>query len=343
MPRFVPVVFTAVCVTGAAMLVYFAQLSALQSIPAYSTLSSKPEGAKLLFDGLSKVGAAKVSRQFKPVSLQKPVNAVVFFLGVRPSELEAGEQSYFDEMERSARAGNRLVIGVTKGPAKRLVIGGPDSRAVKVDETEGTTLFKRWGINFVPSKDDSLITVPKLDKSWQSLPEAGSEVWQRKFGKGAIVFVGHTDRLNNKGIATSEGNRRVLRHLLGDYGAVVFEEAHLGIQETGSIAGLARHYHLQGLLAGLILVAALFVWSRSISFPPAPPTTEKLLVGSDTRSMLRELMSRHLKGNVLAICVAEWNRTSPRSPSLEVPEGSDVLAAYSKLQRSLQEKAKFRP
>jgi hypothetical protein len=106
--------------------------------------------------------------------------------------------------------------------------------------------------------------------------------------------------------------------------------------------GLARHYHLQGSVVGLILVAALFVWNRSVNFPPTPAAREEIPLGSDSRSMLAELMSRHLKGQLIATCVAEWNRTRAHAPALAVPAERDAVTAYTKLQETLREKTEFR-
>jgi hypothetical protein len=311
MPKSAPVLFAGVCVAGAASLLYFAQLAAVQSAPAYSTFNTHPDGAKLLFDGLREAGTVKVSRQLKSVSLQKPKDSAVFFLGIVPFELEVASPQYFDELENAASAGNRLIIAVANN-----AYAYPEAKAL------------RWGLYFVPNSIS-------VDKSWRALPEFGPDVWQRNFGKGNVILVAHAQRLTNKGVATTEANRELLRRLLGDYPAVVFEEAHLGITETGSIAGLARHYHLEGLVAGLLLVAILFIWSRSVSFPPAPAIPENPMAGSDTRTMLTELMSRHLKGRLMAACVAEWNRTRGHAAAIQAPEESDPVSAYAKVQENL--------
>ena len=315
MPKLIPVLFSALCVGGASSLLYFAALSASESVPAFSTLNTKADGAKLLFDGLNTSGLVNVTRQFKNVSVQRPSNSVVFFLGVEPFKLAFAEQPYFETMENVANTGNRVVIAIQDFGAY-----------------ENADLA-RWGIRFQSS---SL----KPDARWR--PAYGEAVWQRHFGKGSIILVSQATRLSNKGIATDEANRKLLGSLLSGYRSVVFEEAHLGIVETGSIAGLARHYHLQGLLAGLLVLAGLFIWSRSVNFSPTPSASSRSVAGADTRSMLTEMMSRHLKGQLIGTCVAEWNRTRQHSPALEIPAETGAVAAYTKLQESLQEKTKYR-
>lgn len=320
------ILFVMVCLGGLAALLYFANSAALQSTPAYSTFNTGPDGAKLVFDALRDARLVQVSRQFKSVSLQKPHHATVLFLGVEPLTLTTSEQSYFDELERSAENGNCLVLAVTNDPP-----------SLKPKHE----LLERTGVRFVTDKNTHTSSID-VDKSWKPLPEYSPYVWQRDFGQGSIILVGEAGRLTNKGIATSDENRHLLQQLISNRSSVVFEEAHLGIRETGSIAGLARHYHLQGFIAGLILLAALFVWSRSVSFPPMPPLPEKASLGVDARSMLVELMSRHLKGQLMAACVAEWNRTRAHAPAIQVPEENNPVVAYTKLQESLAGRTSFK-
>jgi hypothetical protein len=313
--------FAMLCLAGVSGLIFFARSAAVQSLPEYSTLSTAPNGAKLLFDGLNDAGFVAVSRQFKSVSLQRPRHSTVFFLGVDPFALLVADRPSFEEVRTAAAAGNQIVIAVIN----RKTID-PEDLGKQGDE---------WGIHVRSTE----VTV---DKDWIALPEYGPQVWRQRFDKGSIILLGHADRLSNKQIATSDASRHLFAELVGGYPSVVFEEAHLGIRESGSIAGLARHYHLQGLAAGLILVASLFVWNRSVAFPPVPSLRETTLFGSGTRAMLTELMSRHLKGRLLATCVAEWNRTRGRAAALVVPEQSSAVSAYAELQDSLHEKTKFK-
>ena len=322
------VLFGVVCLVGMAAFIYFAHSAALQAVPAYSTLNTAPNGAKLLFDGMHESGIVKVERHFKSVLLEKPKQATVFFLGIEPSTLEFEEGRFFDEMENTAKLGNRLVIAVT------------DSEVMNADK-KPTELLKRWGIHFAQEKD-SLKSTLMVDKEWKPVAECGADVWERSFGSGSIVLVGSGDRLTNKGVGTEEANRKLLQQLVSSHPVAVFEEAHLGITETGSITGLARRYHLEGLMAGLILVAGLFVWNRSVAFPPSAAAPEKTMLGADSRSMLAEMMSRHLKGELVNICVAEWNRTRGHSAALVVPAEGSTVAGYTEVQESLRKRTEFR-
>jgi hypothetical protein len=108
----VKLLFAALCVATLTALIYFAQSAATQSAPAYSSWNTGPDGAKLLFDGLAESGLVNVSRQFKPITLQKPQQATVFFLGVDAYTLDGEDSEYFDSMEAAANRGNNLVIAI---------------------------------------------------------------------------------------------------------------------------------------------------------------------------------------------------------------------------------------
>ena len=195
----------------------------------------------------------------------------------------------------------------------------------------------RTGNRVIASVTDARL-FPFVSKTWLPL-ETG--VFQHTYGRGEVIVITDAARLTNKGIATSAPDRQLFTQLLIGHPAALFEEAHLGIRETGSIAGLARHYRLQGLLLGLVLLAGMFIWSRSVSFPPAPEAIDEAVAGSDTRSLLTELMSRHLKDRLVAACVAEWNRTRGHAPAIEVPAETNPVAAYAQLQELLAGKSRF--
>ncbi len=319
--------FAGLCAAALGVLIYFAQSAATESAPPYSTWNTNPEGARLLFDGLRQAGFVQVSRQFKPVSIEKPRAASVFFLGVQAFDLNSEDAAFFDSMEAAARRGNRLIIAL------------PESSIYTFKKVEKKSLLEtRWGVRFASEKGIFSAT-PVVDKSWKP---AGDGVWEKQFGAGEIAFVARGQRLSNKGIASEAANRALLYEMVQGHSAVIFEEAHLGIRETGSIVGLARHYHLQGLMAGLLVLAAMFVWSRSVGFPPPAAAPAKMVSGSDARSMLTELMARHLKNDLPAVCVTEWNRTRCQAQAVVMPAEVNAVAAYARIQQQLQDKQRFK-
>ena len=122
--------------------------------------------------------------------------------------------------------------------------------------------------------------------------------------------------------------------------AVAFDETHLGIEESGSIAGLARRFKLQGLVVGLLILVGLFIWNQSVSFPPPAPfesSGDKQVLGADARSTFAGLIASHLPPRaLLESCVAEWNRVKPQQQiTTELSAKIDPIATYRQLQENL--------
>ncbi|HEX7359159.1 MAG TPA: hypothetical protein VF283_01580 [Bryobacteraceae bacterium] len=222
-------------------------------------------------------------------------------------------------LEQIAARGNRLIIGITDQPMKEK----PSAKQL---------LEKRWGIRTEP--DGSIVASQK----WHPRPEKGGI--ERSFGSGSILLLPEAGRLSNRSVAESASARALAARLIGRYRRVVFEEAHLGIVETGSVAGLARHFHLQGLAAGLLLVAILILWNRADVFPPPSRwerEREATIAGSDMRPILAALLARHIApGSLMSICIAEWNRLRP-GKRIAVPDGTNApRAAYLEVQNRLE-------
>ncbi len=323
--------FGGLCVLTLAGLIYFAESIATHSAPAYSTWNAGADGAKLLFDSLKQSGLVNVERQFESVTLHTPKQSTIFFLGMESFALKYEDEEFFRSTEAAAKQGNVLVFAVLDdyffdGQSKVV-----DSHSPQPPKTE---IQKQWGVSI-----DKGGFHP--DKNWRNAFGL-TNVWQRAFGSGTIILLTKGGRLNNKNIATDSAARQLLYQLISQRPSVVFEEAHLGIRESGSIMGLARRYHLQGLILGFLLLAALFVWSRSVSFPPPRPEEKKPLLGSDNQSMLAELMARHLKNQLISICVQEWNRTRGHKNVLAPPIDPNPVSAYREIQESLQDKSIFK-
>ncbi len=126
---------------------------------------------------------------------------------------------------------------------------------------------------------------------------------------------------------------------------MVFDETHFGIEESGSIAGLARRYKLQGLIAGLLVLVALFIWNQSVSFPPPAEFAsgqEKQVLSADARSTFPGLIARHLTPQALMeSCVAEWNRVKHQQRiTSDLPAKADSVETYRQLQENLPKRSR---
>jgi len=267
-----------------------------------------------------------VSRNYLPFSQWHPNSTTVLMLGVTPDTFDSFEKDDLVRLERLAQHNNRIVLGVR------------DSRLIgKPDPKKPYPVKARWGVQIVkgPNTDN--------DSSWQPVPGMTYTI-EKHFGKsGVIVIALHSDALSNGYLATNPDNLQEIPSMIGENTSIVFEETHLGIEESGSIAALARRYKLQGLIAGLLLLVGLFIWNQSVSFPPPPPfETERdsRVVGADARGMFAGLIARHLTPQALIeSCIAEWNRVKPQQRiTTEISRKTDPVAAYRQLQESLHTK-----
>ncbi len=136
---------------------------------------------------------------------------------------------------------------------------------------------------------------------------------EKRFGKGCVLLVDNAYFFSNEALA-GDRNTALLARVLGPNRAVLFDEHHLGLSETASIAMLARRYRLTGLVAGLLIVAALFIWRNSSPLLPprreAAPGEARLAAGRDSASALEHLLRRNIPDSALIpACLAEWEKT----------------------------------
>jgi hypothetical protein len=308
--------------TGAA---YFAGLTAPESYPKMSSLNSGPEGAKLLFDTLANTRLLAVSRNYLPFSQWRPSASTIFLFSLTGADLDLAKKEYLVELETLARANNRLLLCIRD-----------ESVETKRDTKQASLIETRWGIQVFKKENELTLDA---DSSWQRLSGVQDAV-EKHFDKGGTIVVAlHSDEFSNKTLATEAAVLDRVPALIGKNTAVIFDETHLGIEESGSIAGLARRYRLQGLLAGLLILASLFIWNRSVSFPPPTQfesSQDKQVTGADARSTFAGLIARHLTPrDLIGSCIAEWNRLKPdQRITTELPAKIDPVAIYRQLQES---------
>jgi hypothetical protein len=111
----------------------------------------------------------------------------------------------------------------------------------------------------------------------------------------------------------------LLAWLVGSSTYVVFDETHLGIGERPGVASLMRKYRLHGLLAGLLVLALLFVWKSSSSLVPpsadgaAAPDEAAPQAGKDYSSGVVSLLRRNIPaGRIIFTCFEEWKQAFPK-------------------------------
>jgi len=156
-----------------------------------------------------------------------------------------------------------------------------------------------------------------LDDNWQVIYARGSDavLAMRRFGPGALVLSTDSYFFSNEALR-KDRSAPLLSWIIGPGHQIYFDEAHLGIVNEPGIATLMRTYHLQGLAAGLLLLAGLYIWKNSISF--APPheaeAVETAIIGKDSATGFVNLLRRNIKSSeLLNLCVIEWKKSLPSS------------------------------
>jgi hypothetical protein len=170
---------------------------------------------------------------------------------------------------------------------------------------------------------------------------------ERPLANGTVVLLADSYPLSNEGLRESRDAASIAR-LIGPARAVVFDENHFGVSDSGSVTTLMRKYHLEGALAILSVVVGLFVWRSASSFlPPRQNTPDHTVAGRDSREGLTALLRRSVpETELLDACFREWNRSAPPVRQAEPIEaevarwaGKEPVEAYRAACRALKKKA----
>jgi hypothetical protein len=202
------------------------------------------------------------------------------------------------------------------------------------------SLQKRWGVEFAhlklkagdndvyepaevvnqtdlplpPGLDwHSALVLTNLAPSWRTIYSRGKSpvVVERKFGRGSVVIATDSYFLSNEALWKAR-EPRLLAWLIGPGAHVVFDEAHLGVTESESVAVLMRKYRLHGVIGGLLLLAFLFIWKNSFSLVPphADLARSDHVAGKDATAGYVNLLRRNIAPReILNVCFNEWTKS----------------------------------
>ena len=267
---------------------------------------------------------------------------------------------------------------------------GEDKEAKKKDEDKedrsGMLSFekvaKRFGFQFdyLPAEEGkeydrhAFLFAPggqlERDLSWHSalyfkdlapewkplyLSETKPVLIERSYGRGSIVLAADSYFFSNEALR-KERHAQLLARIFNGPPQIIFDEEHLGVTDQPGIAQLALKYRLHGVIAGLVLLAALFVWKNSVRFIPAYPETSadgEVVSGRDASQGFSNLLHRAIQpADLLAACVAEWRRSFAHKDAAvahveEVlareqarpAKQRDPVAAYREISRGLPRKS----
>lgn len=177
------------------------------------------------------------------------------------------------------------------------------------------------------------IVFTNLDPAWRTIYARGTNavVMERRFGPGTVVLSTDSYFLSNEALQ-NDRHADFLAWLIGPNRNVVFDEAHLGVMETSGVAVLMRQYHLQGLVAGLILLAGLFIWKNSLSLVPlqGEDMPREYVAGKEAAAGFVNLLRRNIAPrDVLATCFAEWKKSAAQSGRCSSARRQQAEAIFS--------------
>jgi hypothetical protein len=334
--------------------------------PVYSTLRADPLGARALYESLALQPGVTVWRNMRPLTRVSGHDTTLFLLGV--DEWFAGSTlnvGMAPDLERIVGGGGRTVIAfVPQRP--RLEAELEIERQLRGDKkTTRTkhipTLFEELGVALVTeiearrSEEGRSADLPRYTALWfdKLAPEwtvqkkyRDHPVWiERPWLGGSMVLVADSWMLSNEALAR-EPDAASLARLAGPNHHIVFDERHLGIDEGGSVAGLLRRYHLQGLIAALLVLAGLYIWKSSSPLLPRAATNRAEaggLRGFSAASGLVTLLERSIAvPQLLDVCIGEYQATAGRGLKTEEimrqsAHAADPVRGYETIRQALEE------
>lgn len=142
---------------------------------------------------------------------------------------------------------------------------------------------------------------------------------EREYGLGSVVLSSDSYPVSNEALM-KEPHPDLLAWMIGGNRTVRFDETHLGVASAPGIMTLARQYRLHGLFAGLLLLAALFLWKSSVTFLPRRTpegAASGVVQGQDSTGGFINLLRRHIpKTDLLKLCYREWEKSIGRAGSV---------------------------
>lgn len=296
--------------------------------PQYSSLRSDPSGAKALYESLADIPGINVDRLYKERQTMHPGD-VMFVLGVDPVPFSAVDEKTIGEYAALVSKGGRLLLAFLPLQTVR-------------PSLDQHSLQKRWQVTIAARHSGDAAGLD-AGPEWRVLSHGAIE---RSFGAGSIALAPDSFPLSNQGLRDAR-DAAFIAELIGPAHHVIFDEHHFGVIETGSVVKLMRQYRLEGAVAMMAIVAALFLWRSSSSLlPPRQVRSDAAVTGRESIEGLSALLHRGVKEkDLLDVCFAEWRksaRNDGRAACVEQEISAtgkrDPVAAYRAASRVLSEK-----
>jgi hypothetical protein len=265
--------------------------------------------------------------------------------------------------------GGRLVISFLPETSPAFTRTNPPVRSGKPPpqppkapgkNSSALTLFQdRWGVEFgfealplregetynsIPVVNRSELPLPtrldwhsgmfftNVNAAWKTVYTRGTNpvVLERVFGTGSVVLMTDCYCLSNEAMV-ADRHPDLLAWLIGPSKTIDFDEAHLGLMESPGVSALMRQYRLHGLILGLLLLAALFIWQNSVSFVPrlkdSPAGVE--IMGKEASTGLINLLRRNIPPrDVLRACFNEWTKSLAKRSTYSLARVDEAQAVF---------------
>jgi hypothetical protein len=325
--------------------------------PPHSSLRADPLGARALREALDMLPGVSARASFDPLDkIEDFRNTTVFWIGENPMNLRYTMGAEADAMAAVVLRGGRLVIGFQPFTEQQWVFSqnvtnksekvSKDKKQVLRPDPKWKSVLERFECRvgfekgalardgtvepFDVTLVASRVLLPEslwwrsglyfrdIGSAWEVIYSRDDKpvVIERRAGMGSVVMMGDSYLLSNEAMFR-EREPELLAWLVGGNPNVVFDETHLGVTSTPGVMTLVRNYRLHGLLAGLVVLAGLFVWRNAASLVPrrdqALSGVGTASAGKDSATGLFQLLRRNVSlQELLPVCVAEWTKTCAR-------------------------------
>lgn len=322
--------------------------------PAYSSLNNSSNGTKAYFEALRRLGFLPV-RNFQPIHKLIGAEADIFYAGPNFAAFRYSDAKELEQFERLAREGARVLIAFDPE-------GTVDMRPERTKRTRRREddvrvredlLKKRWGIELGYTKravsktlETFLTGLEVIPVNWHFSSWAGE--WkasetrgpgplflERRFDKGSIVLIANAALFTNRELLLHP-DARVLAGIPGPHRQIIFDESHLGLEDTGTVIGLATAHGLDWMLLGFLVLGVLYVWRNAMSFvPPVPMQRDTAISGRDAHSALATLLMQSVpRKSILRTVAEEWNRTASHKRGFARTINTEKLAQLAQIDPS---------
>ncbi len=319
--------------------------------PRYSTLRSDPLGARAFYETLEKLYPGKVHRNFMPLGREDPPQETTwFFLGMGKGFGSFRTESGDDHLKKILTRGGDVVIALSSqviplhlgedeedfGEAFNEHVS--EERRERAREKRRRRLLYGIEAEWIWGEGDlsiEAVAADAIDDAWPPVYASRSArvfsglsgewkvlytseeneplIVQREVGNGRLTLINDSYLFSNEALF-NDRQSALIEALLGYRRQFVIDETHLGTSRNRGVMDLIRDYRLQGVIAGFVLLALLYIWRSSRSLlPPYPEVDvggEDQILGESSNEGFEHFLAHHLSSQeIVKQCLTEWERS----------------------------------